>query len=307
MTRLTAGGTSATVARVAALLECEDARIDVAGSPAVDGLTLRTTGEHVLVLGAARALFEAAAGMRAVARGTVRIAGEPATAGVHAGAVAGAPLDPPMPPAWTVREYATWSARLAGHPKKTARALAEEALGRTSLESSAQVRLAQAPLVVRRGVVVAAALATGARVILLDDSMAALPDDLASALGRVLGRALGDRRTIVFAPRLPLASPLALAADEAIVVAGAHVAAQGAPAEIASRSRGFALRVHGDARVFAERAAARGATITAAPNDVTPAHVTLDLGPLSTTDLFALAAEAHAVIVELVPVARGFA
>src|SRR5580704_12086212 len=46
------------------LLAASSLRVDVGGSPAVDGLTLATTGDRVLVLGAARALFEAAAGLR---------------------------------------------------------------------------------------------------------------------------------------------------------------------------------------------------------------------------------------------------
>ena len=89
------------------------------------------------MLGAARALFEAAAGLRAIARGELRVAGEEPLDAVRAGAVAGAPLDPPLPASWTVRQYVTWSARLAGHAPGTARALADEAIERMELGSQA--------------------------------------------------------------------------------------------------------------------------------------------------------------------------
>ena len=51
------------------LLLVEDLRVDVDGVPACDGLTLRTSGDRVLVLGAPRAFYEAVCGVRPVVRG----------------------------------------------------------------------------------------------------------------------------------------------------------------------------------------------------------------------------------------------
>ena len=96
------------------LLVCEDLRVDAEGVPACDGLAFRTTGEHVLVLGAPRALFDAIIGVVPVARGALRVRGTVAVTATKNRTVAGAPLEPPLPPRWTLREYVVWSARLAG-------------------------------------------------------------------------------------------------------------------------------------------------------------------------------------------------
>ncbi len=104
-----------------ALLEAERVRIDVACAPALDGLSLTTTGDHLLVLGAPRALAEAVCGVRAVVHGALRIAGESPAAALETGAVAGSTGDAPTPPKWTPREYVTWSARLVGSTRSEAK------------------------------------------------------------------------------------------------------------------------------------------------------------------------------------------
>jgi ABC-type multidrug transport system ATPase subunit len=289
------------------LLAASTLRIDVSGVPALDGLSLVTTGDRVLVLGAARALFEGAAGLRKIARGDLRVEGtDPATA-VREGRVACAPLDPPLPPDWTVTQYTRWSARLAGRTRSEAVSLAADALDRMQLASVAGTKLAAAGLPVRRGAVLAGALATGAGAILVEDPTPGLTDDASRPLARVLARAVADRRSALFAARIALDSPLALASDEALVVDGSRVAAQGAPAEIAAAEGTVLLRVHGDAIAFAravEGAGGRADVTTGAPS---PAHVQVHLGPLAPRDLLRIAAESSAIVVELRPLARAFA
>jgi ABC-type multidrug transport system ATPase subunit len=289
------------------LLAAASLRVDTDGVPAVDGLSFATTGERVLVLGAARALFEAAASLRAVTRGELRVEGTTPLDAVRSGVATCAPLDPPLPPRWTVAQYATWSARLAGHSRSSAASLAGEALERMSLGTVATTRLGAAATAVRRGTVLAAALATGAKTLLVDDPAPGLSDEAARSLGRVLARALADRRCALFSGRVSLASPLGLAADEALVVDGPRVVAQGAPAEIAAAERTLVLRVYGNAVAFArevERLGGRADVATGAP---APAHVQVHLGPLATGDVLRIAAETSAIVVELRPLARAFA
>jgi ABC-type multidrug transport system ATPase subunit len=286
------------------LLEILDARIDVGGAPVVDGLGLRTTGARVLVLGAARALFEAACGIVLPARGEVRTSGQPAFLAMREGAVAGAPLDPAFPPSWTPRAYATWSARLAGRDKASAEAYAADAIARLKMEPFADASLRKTPdalgLVPRRATAIAAAMATGAATLMLEDPTSGLPDAAARSFGRLLVSALEGRAWVVFAPRAVLASPLVLAAEEAIVVAGSRVAAQGDPAALAARSRTYALTVHGPIEDLARAAEARGARVARSP-----ANLTVDLGDaLSTRDLLQMALEVRAVIVELAPISQ---
>lgn len=302
---------------MAPLLSAADLRVDVGGSPAIDGLSLVTSGERVLVLGAARALFEAAAGLRPARRGEVRVEGMAPLAAVRARVAAGAPLDPSLPQRWTVGQYVTWSARLAGHGRADATRLANDALDALQLGSSAVTKLRLAPLAMRRATVIAAAMATAAPTLLLDDPLAALPEDAARSFARVIARALDAqprRRAVVFAARVPLESPLALGADDAFVLDGSHVSAHGPPAEVAAQQTSLALRVEGDVAAFARAVEAGGGrAVLGAPLGETPARsmgptfVRVELGPLGTRELLRIAAEAQAVVRELRPIAGVFA
>jgi len=150
------------------LLELYDTRLDVGGHPVVDGLAFASHGERLLVLGGSRALFEAASGMVAPVRGSVNVRSVPAVRALRAARVAGAPLDPALPPQWTPRVYATWSARIAGRDEGTARDLADDAVKRLGMTAIADTPLGKTrgasapPEVSRRAMVIAAALATGA-------------------------------------------------------------------------------------------------------------------------------------------------
>jgi ABC-type multidrug transport system ATPase subunit len=292
------------------LLASSSLRVDVGGTSAVDGLSLATTGDRVLVLGAARALFEAAAGLRVSARGELRVADHDPVDAVRAGIAAGAPLDPPLPSSWTVRHYVVWSARIAGNDRAAARALADDAIDRMKLASHSKRKLGDAATAARRGAVIAAALATGAGVLLVEDPIAALPADTARSFARIVVRALSDRRTAVFAPRVALDSPIALAAEEAIVIDGSRVAAQGAPAEIAAGESAFVLKIGGDARAFVSAAEAQGARLLGAGDarlDPRRDAITIDLGGLRTLDVLRIAASSNAVVLELRPLSRAFA
>lgn len=309
-----------------ALLQASSLRLDVAGTPdvgagGVDGLTLTTTGERVLVLGAPAALFEAAAGLRQPSRGEIRVEGMAPIDAVRAKIVAGAALDPPMPPTWTPRRYVEWSARLAGHGRAEARELAAEAIARTKLEPVADARLRLAALAARRATVIAAALATGATTLLLEDPLTGLPAETAPGFARVLARACVDRRTAFFAGRVPLESPIALDADEAIVLCGSRIAAQGAPAEIAADERSFSLRIVGDVGAFARAVAERGARLLSPVPALDAAlpgggatrplegvgYLSVDLGPLRTGDLLRIAGDSNATVLDLRPISGAFA
>jgi len=284
----------------APILAADDLRVDVEGAPACDGLAFRTAGERVLVLAAPRALFEATTSLRPIARGSLVVRGTPAKHAVERGVIAGVAADPPMPPSWTVTEYVQWSARLAGVPAGEAISSAEAAIGKLKLGAFAKMPLSRLVPHARRATAVAAALATFAEVIALDDPLGGLPDEVAATYAEILVGALEERAWVVFAPRMPLASPLALAADEAIIASATRVDAQGPPAEIAAADRRFVGRATGRLDAIAPALSARGARI-----EERGGHVLFDLGrEMSTSELFAICAGADVAIVELVPVAR---
>jgi len=285
------------------LLEAKNVRLDEQGAPQVDGLSLATQGNHVVILGAPRALFEAAAGMRSPTRGELSLLGTGCTDALAARHVAGAPLDPALPPKWTPLRYVEWSARLAGHSRSEARTHATQALQALELTTLANAPLGPAPLAARRATVLAAALATQAQVLAFEDPTPGLPEAAHRALSRILALALRARPWLLFAARAPLDTPLCLEADEAIVLLGSRVVAQGLPSELAARERIYAVRVTGDVPTFATLAMARGARVEASGSELT-----LDLGEsLGTRDLLELANQARSVIVELRPLARAFA
>jgi ABC-type multidrug transport system ATPase subunit len=285
------------------VLEVVRARIDVDGVPQVDGLSLSTGGDRILILGSAQALFECVAGLRPVRHGAVDVRGVSAMLAVAESSSAGVPLDPPLPPSWTVRAYVTWSARLAGHAAAEAYDRATDALARLKLVDLQQTTLRSLTLHARRAVVIAGALATGASTLLLEDPLRGLPGEAARTLARLLVRATSDVSTVIFAPRVSLASPLATDADEALLIHGSRVVAQGAPGEVAARDRAFALRLHRGGAAFARLAEERGARL-----EGHGAEWAMDLGhALQTRDIFEIATASDTVVLEIHPLAEAFA
>ena len=284
------------------LLKIEDLRVDVDGVPTCDGLTLQSRGERVLVLGAPRVVFEATCALRPVMRGLLRVRGAAPESAVRGGIVTGAPLDPPLPPKWSALDYVTWSSRLAGHSSVDARRLARDAIAEVQLGPLAAGTLDRMVPHARRGVVLAAALATGASIIALEDPLASLPEEIARSWAKIIVQALGDRSWLVFAARVPLTSPLAMSAEEALMISSSRLDAQGPPAELAAAGRRFVARIHssGPLETLGARLSERGATMV-----VQGAQVLLDLGStMTTSDMLGLCAELDATVVEMVPVAR---
>ncbi len=291
------------------LVATKDLRIDVHGVAAVDGLTLETTQDRVVVVGAPRALLEAVCGTVRPARGSVSVQGIPATDALASGVIAGASLDPPLPPDWTPVSYTTWSARLAGFAGAEATARAEAAIEKLGLRPHAHERLGRATLAARRATTIAAAYATGARVIALEDpSLDGLDGEAGNALLKVVANALEARAWILFAARAPLSSPLVAGAGEAIVLAGSTVAERGAPTTLATRARRYVVDVQGPGESLARALAVRGAVVESVVVATGSARFILELPEESTTrDLFECAQEVGAVVIELRPIARAFA
>lgn len=284
-------------------ITAEGLRVDGPNGVAVEGLTFGSDGPHLAIIGGSSVLGAALAGAAPLARGTLSIDGKPARDAMLAAEVAHAPIDPRVPEAWTARDFATWSARLGGMDRASARASSTRALAKLALADLADAKLSTLALPARRAVSIAAALATGASTIVFDDPTPGLPDDASRALGRIVAAALDDVRWVWLAGRIALASPLGVRTDDALLLGAGGVLAQGSPAEIASRERVYSLRVSGPSTALAELARARGAVASTRDRELT-VELTAEM---TTHDLFAMAAEASVTIVSLTPVGRGVA
>jgi len=285
------------------VIEARDLRLDEGRAVAVEGLSFATNGEKVLVFGASAPIFRAATTEIPVKRGQLLVAGRPPYAALQAG-VAVAPLDPTLPRDFTPTDYVYWSARLAAMDSALAKQRAAAAVAAFRLESVEKTALLRCTITARRATVLAGALATGARTILFEDPTSGLDDEAARGFAKLVGKAYAGVRWALFGGRIPLESPLALEADDAVVLGANAVLAQGAPADLAARERRFSIVVHGDAARFAEALVAQGfSTMGEAP------RLLVDLGDAAsgTHDLFALALEHGVTIVELSPVAGALA
>ena len=290
------------------LISAEGVRVDGDGrngGPVVEGLTLATSGTNVAFVGAPCALFEAACGLRDVTAGTLRVCGLEPRAAARAAAIASAPADAAVPPRWTPLELALESARLAGHGRRDGERLARAAVRAMQLEGHARTRLGGADASVKRAALLAAAIATDAPTLVIEDFTPGLPDGAARALAKTFVAATKGRRWVLFAGHLALASPLGLEADEAVLFSGGRFACAGIPAEIATRERTFTVRTSAPSPAFADGLRERGAEVESDESG-RALTVTMPEGS-STLELLTLARAANVVVVELRPLSGAVA
>jgi len=279
---------------VSELLEAKDLRIDTRDATALAGFTAIMGGNHGVIVGAPGALFLAAAGLLAPAAGSLRVAGVDPEQGLRQSVIAAAPLDPPLPARFTARKYVECSAALAGLDRRAASAAADRALTALQMGAVADKPIGSSVAHARRATVVAAALATGARTVLLQDPTVGLPDDAAQVFGETLLGATSGCRTLLFVGQGQLDSPLVRRATSALTFAAGRLLAQGSPEDLAAQSSRVQARVVGNADALTEALAGLGL----APEWVGDT-VILELGERSTLDVLRAAVGADCVITEL--------
>jgi hypothetical protein len=206
--------------------------------------------------------------------------------------IAGAPRDPRLPASWSIAEYVTWSARLAGVPAFEARKSAAAAIAKLELGPLAKSKLGPLAPHARRAAVIAAAVATYADVVAIEDPLGGLLDDQAAALGGILSTAFEGRAVLVFVPRT---APSFV--DEAIVFGrGGVIDAQGRPGDLDHDAKRFWLRLTSHSAAVADRLSALGAVV-----EPHAQALLVDVGPLTTREIVAACAAEDAFILELLP------
>jgi len=287
----------------ASTLEWDHVRVDVGGVVECDDLCARITRPRGLVLGAPRAVFQVSCGLQPPVTGMVRAVGCNVHSKEGRRACTGVVLDAPMPPTWSALDYVTWSASIAGASWSNAKAAAKRALASMRLGAREGASLSGFTKTARRGVAIAAAIATDASVVLLDDPLAELDDDDARAFAEIIVEALDGRAWVVFAPRIARVSPLVGAAQDAVVFSASHVVAHAAPAELAAAQQSLVVQTDGRADAFGALLAAQGADVLS----VQGARIWLNVThACSAADIFRIACDCDATVLELIPVSRVF-
>ncbi|WP_437528404.1 ABC transporter ATP-binding protein [Sorangium sp. So ce726] len=306
------------------LLHARAARIAVDDVVAIDALTAATRGERVLCAGDAGALFAAltgvpfsslrrpaqagavddarggAPGEARVVAGRLEVAGRDVARSAHRAASGAAPLDPPLPLAWTTDAYVAWGARLAGASPRAAADMVAPALARVGLAASRKRTLSALALPERRALVLAQAIVTAPAVLIAEDPLVGLDGAAAAFVLAALAGATEGRGALLTAARLDVEGPrgaLVRGATDVLVLAGGELAFSGTFAEIAAGSRLYAVTVRTNAELLREELAARGIALRGGPVRFAAA---LPEGA-TTRDVVLAATRCRAAIVELTP------
>ncbi|WP_437937192.1 ABC transporter ATP-binding protein [Sorangium sp. So ce341] len=306
------------------LFDARAARVAVDDVVAIDALTAASRGDRVLCAGDTGALFaaltgiplsavrsaspgaaaddalDAAPGEARVVAGRLAIAGRDVARSAHRAASGAAPLDPPLPLAWTVDAYVAWGARLAGASPRAAAELVPSALARVGLAAAQKRALRTLALPERRALVLAQAIATAPPVLIAEDPLVGLDDGAAGFVLAALAGATEGRGALLTAARLDVEGPrgiLVRGATDVLVLAGGELAFSGTFAEVAAGGRLYTLTVRSNAELLREELAARGIALRGGP-----ARFSAALPDGATTrDVVLAAARCRAAIVELTP------
>jgi ABC-type multidrug transport system ATPase subunit len=266
------------------------------------GLSFETAGQHVMLVSPPRGVFEAIAGIDRIVAGELWVQGTTPEQAVRERAVAGAPCDPVLPAGDTPQAYLESSARLAGLSRQEASHAVDDALTRFQLKQVAELPIRRATRATRRGIVAAAAYATGASCIVLESPFEGLEDAEARDYARVLAKALDERAWVMTVGSVPLGFATTTHSDEVLLFAGHHLVAQGAPEEVASEERIYVVRTLGTGEALRAALVDRGLHVRGPEQAMV---VQLDDGR-SATDLFQIAQSVDEVLLEVRPLAYGF-
>jgi ABC-2 type transport system ATP-binding protein len=235
-----------------------------------------------------------------VIAGSLSVAGRDVASRSHLTVAGSAPLDPPLPFAWTAAEYVAWSARLTGAAKRVSHDLAATALAQVGLAASASRPVGTLALPERRALVLAHAIVTGPSVLIAEAPLAGLDGAAAAFVMAAIAGATANRAAIFSATRIDPGTPegaLARESTHLVVLSGGEVALEGPAGHLFAEVRIYALTVRSNIEPFRTELAARGITLRGGPSRFS---VALPVG-MTTREILASASEAKAALVELMP------
>lgn len=286
----------------APLLDGSDLRIDVGGSIAIENATFATSGHSVALLGDDQGIVAALGGTAAIRRGTLRLLGVDVEAGSHlaAGWASFAPLDPPLPPRWSIREYLVWGARLAGADRSAAERDATQSLTDFGLAAQATQRLDTLSLAERRALVLAQAIIARPKVLVAAMPLAGLGGREAVYVSQAWSAAAHGRKWVVSISNLHPGSGeawLGQTADDVLLFASGRLVKQGRLDRMESGAVGYTLTVRARSDELLQALATRGVVVSGSGPRF---YVELPAN-MKAQDLLNLSVDLGAAIIELVP------
>ena len=305
-----------------ALLIARGLRVTVDGATAYGGLELETHGDRVLVGGQAAPLLgvllggtRAGGGLAAgsagpaprITAGSLTLCGADVAKGEHLQVAGLAPLDPPLPGAWTTTELLTWGARLVGRRRRVARAAAVEVLARLDLVALGSRRLQTLRLPERRAVVLALATLGEPAALVCEQPLAGLDGAAAAWVGERLRRATVDREALVSVGRLLPPSPesqLCAGATDLCWLSDGRLALHAEPTVVLGERRPVELTVTRRARELRDELARLGIELSGGPLHfvaLLPAAAAATEGPTSVATILGAASRAEAALLRCVP------
>jgi predicted ABC-type transport system involved in lysophospholipase L1 biosynthesis ATPase subunit len=189
------------------LIDCEALRVARADGTLSDALTVAAAGPTVALIGQFAPLFALLSGEATLASGRAELLGVSARLAVARGEVGFAPLDPLLPPTWTVERYFIESAQLSGMERARATRAAREVADRFELSTRARHHLKDLLLIERRALVLAAATLGNPPVLCAQAPLTRLDVAGQLYLANVLRRAGEGRHAIVSALELAPSGP----------------------------------------------------------------------------------------------------
>jgi ABC-2 type transport system ATP-binding protein len=286
----------------APLLAARGLRVDVDGAVALEGATFETRGSSVAIVGDGSGLLGAMAGSADVRSGSLTLLGLDVARRLHIGpaTIGIAPLDPPLPPKWTAREYLVWGARLAGIDRSSAEQRAVATMGELGLQKIAAVHAGALAQADRRALVIAQAVVAGPAVLLAAGPLSGLSGQDAAYVAAVLETATQGRKWIASLSNLYAGSEenvLAGRADDLLVFASGRLVRQGKLQKIEDGTVGYTLMLRGRVAEFRDALRSKGVELSGGPQ-----RFFVELPPnMKAQELVLLSAEVGAPLVELVP------
>jgi len=284
------------------LLAARDLRIDLGGAIAIEGATFESRGASVALLGDEHGILSAIAGEAQIRSGSLHLLGMDVEDRKHlrAGSVGVAPLDPPLPPRWSARDYLVWGSRLAGRARSDAERNAARCFSELGLETLAGRELESLSPAERRAIVIAQAVITKPAVLVASAPLSGLSGPEAAYVGRTLAAASRERKWIVSLSKLYAGSPeslLARAADDLLLFASGALVRQGKLERLEEGTVGYTILLRSKATEFRAALRARGVDLAGGPQ-----RFFLELPPgMKAEDLLSLSVDIGAPIIELVP------